>query len=71
LTLQSAEFDKTTREGEVTVRFASELISAARDSAGQVVEGNPKELRRQRDVWTFSRIMGSNDPNWQLVATGE
>jgi predicted lipid-binding transport protein (Tim44 family) len=71
VSLQDAEFDRSSSEGEVTVRFASELISAARDAAGEVVEGNPNEVRRQRDVWTFARKMGSNDPNWQLVATGE
>ncbi|MGB3178289.1 MAG: Tim44/TimA family putative adaptor protein [Albidovulum sp.] len=71
VTLQEAEFDKSSREGEVTVRFSSELISVARNSAGEVVEGDPKEVRRQRDSWTFARKMGANDPNWQLVATGE
>ncbi|WP_347311709.1 Tim44/TimA family putative adaptor protein [Defluviimonas sp. SAOS-178_SWC] len=71
LTLQTAEFDPVSREGEVTVRFASELVSSARNADGEVIEGNPKEVRRQRDVWTFARKMGSNDPNWQLVATGE
>lgn len=71
LSLQGAEFDPVSREGEVTVRFASELVSSARNAEGEVVEGNPKEVRRQRDVWTFARKMGSNDPNWQLVATGE
>jgi predicted lipid-binding transport protein (Tim44 family) len=71
VTLQDAEFDRKTSEGEVTIRFASELTSATRDSSGTVVEGSKTELRRQRDVWTFARIMGSNDPNWQLVATGE
>ena len=38
---------------------------------GEVVEGSPSEIRRQRDVWTFARPMGGEDPNWQLVATGE
>jgi predicted lipid-binding transport protein (Tim44 family) len=71
LTLTEAEFDRGTAEGEVTVRFVGELISAARDAAGKVVEGDPKSPRRQRDVWTFARKMGVNDPNWQLVATGE
>jgi len=36
-----------------------------------VVEGNPNEVRRQTDVWTFARDMGSRDPNWLLTATGE
>jgi predicted lipid-binding transport protein (Tim44 family) len=71
VTLHDAEFDRKTGEGEVSVRFASELISAARNAAGEVVEGNPNEVRRQRDTWTFARKMGSDDPNWQLVATGE
>jgi len=69
--ISDAEFDRATREGEVSIRFASELITATRDASGEVVEGNPKEVRRQRDLWTFARKMGSNDPNWQLVATGE
>jgi predicted lipid-binding transport protein (Tim44 family) len=71
VTLQDAEFDKKTREGEVTIRFASELTSVTRDAAGQIIDGSKSELRRQRDVWTFARAMGSNDPNWILVATGE
>jgi predicted lipid-binding transport protein (Tim44 family) len=70
VSLQDAEFDRASGEAELTVRFASELTSVARNAAGDVVEGDPKEVRRQRDVWTFARKMGSNDPNWQLVATG-
>jgi predicted lipid-binding transport protein (Tim44 family) len=71
VTLQDAEFDQKTREGEVTIRFASELTSVTRNADGKIVEGSKSELRRQRDVWTFARAMGSNDPNWLLVATGE
>lgn len=66
-----AGFDPATREGEVTVRFGGELISLIRNKAGEVVEGSATEIKRQRDVWTFARKMGSADPNWQLVATGE
>lgn len=70
LVLSDAEFDATSREAELSVRFTGELISAARDAAGQVIEGDPKASKKQRDTWTFARKMGSNDPNWQLVATG-
>ncbi|MEM9708366.1 MAG: Tim44/TimA family putative adaptor protein [Pseudomonadota bacterium] len=69
--LHGAEFNETTSDGEVTVRFVGELTSVVKNEAGDVVEGNPNEIKRQRDVWTFSRAMASNDPNWQLVATGE
>ena len=71
LALDSAEFDGNTREGEISVRFVGEIVSAARDSAGELVEGDPKRPRKQRDIWTFARKMGASDPNWQLVATGE
>ncbi|MFO1174677.1 MAG: Tim44/TimA family putative adaptor protein [Paracoccaceae bacterium] len=70
LALENAEFSRDTQEAEITVRFVAELISATTDAAGQVVEGDPKRSRKQRDVWTFARKMGSGDPNWQLVATG-
>lgn len=68
--LVDAAFDRATNEGEVTVRFVGELTSVVRDKAGDIIEGNPKEVKRQKDVWTFARIMGSDNPNWQLVATG-
>ncbi len=70
LTLQGAELNRDSKEAEVTVRFVAELISATRNAAGDVVEGDPKKARKQRDVWTFGRKMGANDPNWQLIATG-
>lgn len=71
LTLADATFDPDTAEAEITVRFTGELTYAVRNAEGEVVDGDPKTIRRQRDVWTFARVMGSNDPNWRLVATGE
>ncbi|MCC5972824.1 MAG: Tim44 domain-containing protein [Rubellimicrobium sp.] len=71
LGLQDATFDKQTGEAEVSVRFVGELTSVVRDRAGDIVEGSSTEIRRQRDVWTFARTMGSPDPNWLLVATSE
>ena len=71
VSLKEADFDRETSEGEVTVRFVGELTSVVKNADGEVVEGNANEIKRQRDVWTFARIMGSDNPNWQLVATGE
>ena len=70
LALQEATFDRAENEGQVTVRFVGELTSVVRDSTGEVVEGDPTTVKRQRDIWTFAREMGSNNPNWVLVATG-
>jgi predicted lipid-binding transport protein (Tim44 family) len=64
------EFDETDDEEEIKVRFVSELTSVARDASGTVVEGDPNLVKRQKDIWTFARSVQSDDPNWQLVATG-
>lgn len=69
LVLESARFDRATGVGEVTVRFVGELTSVVKNAAGDVVEGDPNEIKRQRDVWTFARNMGADNPNWELVAT--
>ena len=65
----AATFDAATSTAEVTVRFVGELTSAVRNRAGEIVEGDPKAVKRQKDTWTFSRQMGTGDPNWLLVAT--
>lgn len=70
VSLHDAALDSASRRAEITVRFVGELVSVVRDPEGEVVEGAPGETRRQKDVWTFERIMGSDDPNWRLVATG-
>ncbi|HCZ00808.1 MAG: preprotein translocase subunit Tim44 [Rhodobacterales bacterium RIFCSPHIGHO2_02_FULL_62_130] len=71
ITIAEAEFDHVSRSAEITVRFLGELNHTVRDKSGQIVEGGPNEIKRQRDAWVFSRRMGVQDPNWQLVATGD
>jgi predicted lipid-binding transport protein (Tim44 family) len=70
ITLVDADFNEATKLGEVSVKFVGELTSTVRDSAGDIVEGGKNEVKRQKDIWTFGRTMGANDPNWKLVATG-
>ncbi|WP_010392009.1 Tim44/TimA family putative adaptor protein [Paracoccus sp. TRP] len=67
--LAAAEFTQATGMAELSVRFVGEMIVATRDAEGNVVEGDPKAARKQRDTWTFARRMGQDDPNWQLIAT--
>ncbi|MEZ7812535.1 MAG: putative lipid-binding transport protein (Tim44 family) [Paracoccaceae bacterium] len=71
LAVQEAVFHPTNKEAEISVRFVSELKSFVRNAAGDIVEGSESEIKRQRDVWTFARITGAQDPNWRLVATGD
>lgn len=69
--LVDAQYDPVTKEAEISVKYLSESTSAVYDKGGDLVEGSPTEIKKQRDVWTFGRTMGTGDPNWFLVATGE
>lgn len=69
--LVSAAFDAERSEAEMTVRLVGELTSVVRNRAGEIVEGDANTVKQQRDVWTFARKLGSDNPNWRLVATGE
>lgn len=71
MVLTDASFDRDSRQAEITVRFVGELTSVVRNKAGEVIEGSTSSIKRQRDLWTFGRRMGVDDPNWQLTATGE
>jgi predicted lipid-binding transport protein (Tim44 family) len=56
-------------EAHLTLRIVSELISATRNSAGEVIDGDPETVAEVKDVWTFARDTRTGDPNWKLVAT--
>jgi predicted lipid-binding transport protein (Tim44 family) len=71
LALVDARFNSETRSAEIDVRCVGELISVVRDANGEIIEGAPGQSKRQKDIWTYERVMGSDDPNWRLVATGE
>ena len=57
------------KKASITMEFVSELITATYDKAGEVVDGDPKQIREVTDVWTFERDVTSRNPNWKLVAT--
>ena len=57
------------KTGQVTIAFVSQLISVTRDAQGVVVDGSAEAVSEVNDIWTFSRQLGSRDPNWLLVAT--
>lgn len=68
--LVNASYDTARSEAELTVRFVGELASVVRDREGKIVEGDLNVVKQQRDVWTFARRMGTDNPNWKLVGTG-
>jgi predicted lipid-binding transport protein (Tim44 family) len=54
---------------QVTVRFVSEQINVLRNADGQIADGNPNEVQKVVDLWTFRRDTKSSDPNWLLIKT--
>ena len=67
--LKDASLDQNSKEAEVTVSFGGELSRVVKNAEGEIVDGDPNAIVKQRDVWTFARDMDSGDPNWRLVAT--
>ncbi len=70
--IKSAELTEADLRGStafMTVTFVSELISARRNMANEIVAGDPKRIRDVTDVWTFARDVGAANPNWRLVST--
>ena len=70
--IESAKLTDAEIDGSVvrlSVRFVCELISATRDSNGDVVDGDSEAAQSVRDEWTFTRDLRSGDPNWKLAAT--
>ena len=53
----------------VTVRFVTEQINATRNADGMIADGNPNEVLKVIDLWSFRRDVQSRDPNWLLVKT--
>ncbi|MFN3262234.1 MAG: Tim44/TimA family putative adaptor protein [Pikeienuella sp.] len=67
----AARFDEEEQIAEIDMRFVGELVTVVRDAEHRIVEGDPNEIRRETDQWTFGRRLGAPDPNWLLIATGE
>ena len=57
------------KQEQITLKFVSEQIVVTKDAEGKILD-NPAHLSiTMKDIWTFSRPIGSENPNWVLVAT--
>lgn len=65
---QIIEADVYADTAQVTLRFASEMVTATRDSGGLVIDGDPRRIIEVIDLWTFARTASPN-ANWKLIAT--
>jgi predicted lipid-binding transport protein (Tim44 family) len=72
VTIRSADIVEAALEDDVamvTVEFVTEQVKVTRNAEGEVVDGDPDRIDTLTDIWTFARDTGSDDPNWELVAT--
>jgi len=69
LTIVDADFDQSSSEVEITIRFLSDLTIVVKNDKGNIVEGSENDIKVQKDVWTFGRTLTSKNPNWSLIAT--
>jgi predicted lipid-binding transport protein (Tim44 family) len=53
----------------ITLKFVSEQIHVIRDNDEKILEGDPDQIEKISDFWTFSRDTTSQDPNWLLSNT--
>lgn len=74
VTIENAMISDVEVQGQtayVTVRFDADIAAVTRDLEGNVVAGSLSDAVPTHDVWTFSRNLRSNDPNWILTDTDE
>jgi len=57
------------RVARITLRFRADIAAVTRDADGHVVAGSLDDAIEAVDVWTFSRALGSPDPDWLLDET--
>ncbi|MBU6268807.1 MAG: 39S ribosomal protein L45 [Sphingomonadales bacterium] len=55
----------------VTVRLVSDVAAVTRNAEGQVIAGSLNDAIEVRDVWTFSRNVASQSPDWHLEEADE
>ncbi len=58
------------RTARATVKLVSDQVNVIRAHDGSIVDGDPDRPIEKTDFWTFARDTRSDDPTWELVATG-
>ena len=59
------------RTARIAILFVADIASVTRDKDGNVIAGSLDDAIESRDIWTFSRNVGSRDPNWVLDETDQ
>ena len=69
-TIKIIEADIRNKEFIITLEFETEQNSVTYDKNDKVIAGDPKDNDMLKDVWSLTKPLNSNNPNWYLAATG-
>lgn len=61
--------DLINNTAKITVKFESEQVNLIKNQEDNIISGDPSYIENITDLWTFSRDLTSNNPNWKLTAT--
>ncbi len=59
------------RIARIAVRIDADIAAVTRDKDGNVVAGSLSDAVTTHELWTFTRTLRGNDPNWKLAETDE
>lgn len=56
-------------KASVTVSFTAEEVKVMKNTDGEILMGDPDQIHEITDIWTFTKDLDTQDPNWILTAT--
>ncbi len=66
-TITDAQLDNGV--ARIAVRFDAYITAVTRNSDNEIIAGSMSDAAETHDIWTFSRTLSSNNPNWVLDET--
>ena len=67
--IKDVKLNKKNQEANITMIFQCDITYSIKDKNNKIIEGGPDKVKKQKDVWTFTRKMNSDIPNWYLTKT--
>ncbi len=64
-----ASFSSKTKVADVTLSFKSEITIVVKDRQGNIIEGHPDDIKKQKDTWVFTKNLSEKSPIWLLKST--
>ena len=64
-----ASFSSKTKVADVTLSFKSEITIVVKDREGNIIEGHPDDIKKQKDTWIFTKNLSEKTPVWLLKST--